>query len=181
MRFAAILFTAGLAVCYAQPPFARGAGSPPDGAPPLDALQTYLGLTTDQLTAFQSIRETTRTAVEPILEQIRTKVMALRDAVKNNDTTTAGQLQVEIQGLRDQIAQIQDNAHAQTLAVLSAGQKDKLTVLEDAAQLQNEVRQAIAAGLIEPPEGAGPGFGRGGFGPGPGRRGPGRFGPPPVN
>ena len=65
MRFAAILLAAGLTVCYAQP-FARGAGSAPKGAPPVDALQTYLDLTDAQLMAFQSIHESTRTAVQPI-------------------------------------------------------------------------------------------------------------------
>ncbi len=195
MRFAAILLTAGLMVCYAQPGQGPGAGngpgngpgnrpgSAPNGTPAINALQTYLDLTDAQLMAFQSIHESTRTAVQPILEQIRTKAMALRDAVKNNDTATAGQLQVDIQGLRDQIQQIQSNGHDQVVAQLTADQKDKLTTLEDAAKVQQEVRQAIGVGLIEPPEGEGPGRGPGrgprGFG-GPGR-GAGRFGPPPEN
>ena len=171
MRFVTLLLTAGLAVCYAQPPFARGAGPGPDGAPVVEAVQTYLELTDAQLSGFQAIRETARTAAQPILEQIRAKTMALREAVESGNATAAGQLQVEIQTLRDQIERIQASARDQAGALLTAAQKTKLATLVAAADLLGEVRGAGALGLIQGPE-AGPGFGLGRGGPG--RGGPGR-------
>jgi hypothetical protein len=96
--------------------------------------------------------------------------MALREATQNSNATAAGQLQVEIAALRDQIEAIQDSARTQAVAVLNASQRTKLESLTAAAALFEEARQAAGLGLIEGPEGGPGGRGPGaGFGPGPGR------------
>lgn len=178
------LLTLGLVASFAQRPN-RGAAA--DGPRPgVEALTTYLELSDSQITGFQAIRDNAQTAIEPIAEQARTKAMELRQALREDgpDAAAVGALQVEIEQLRDQIQQIRADAAVQAKSSLNANQQSKLTELESAAALQQEVRAAVASGLIAPPEGegrGGPGFGPGGRGKGgPGGRGKGfagRFAP----
>ncbi len=188
LKWTALLLTVGMAVAYtsyAQTSSTRRAA--PDGPPaPVQALVDYLGLSDSQLQSMAAIRDNAKTAAQPIMEQIRAKQKDLRDAMRSDaDAATIGALEVEIRDLRDQVKAIRDNAALQAKGSLTPDQQTKLDTLEAAAQLQQEVRAAVGAGLIAPPEGDGPGFGPGGFGGGRrGRRGPGGpggFGGPGPN
>lgn len=58
---AAALFAA-LSLQAQQPRFANATGTAPP-APPVDAVKTYLSLTDSQITGFQAVRQTARTAI----------------------------------------------------------------------------------------------------------------------
>ncbi len=172
--------TAALAVAmlaYAQPP-GRGAGQT-KGGPPVDAVKTYLTLSDSQIAGFQAIRQTAMTAGEPVAEELRTKMQALRAAMNATpvNAATITSLQGEITALRARLEKFQSDARAQMTALLSAAQKTKLATLEAAAALREEVQGAAGIGLVAGGgpggPGGGPQGGPGGRGKGPGGRGKG--------
>lgn len=180
LKLAGIAITGAVAAAmliYAQPPGRgfRGAAATGDApAPPADAVKTYLALTDSQLTGFQAIRATARTASEPIAEQLRTKMQALRTARNANpvDSAAVSALQAEVTALQAQLDKIQADARAQMAALLSADQKAKLATLTAAAALRAEIAGASMLGLLE----GGPGFAGRGGGPGGGKGKGGRGG-----
>lgn len=169
--FVAVAIVIGYTVIgNAQPPRARGADGT-KGTPPTASIVAYLTLTDTQLASFAAIRENTRTAAQPILEQIRTKRDALREARQAGNTSLVTSLRAEIAELDAQVEKLHDDAQVQMAGSLNADQKSKLATLTAAAQLFDEVRGAAGLGLLTPPDGVGRegGFGRGkGFRGGPG-------------
>jgi Spy/CpxP family protein refolding chaperone len=149
-----------------RPRFADGATGTTSTtvAPPIDAAKTYLGLTDSQITGFDAIRQTARTAADPIIEQLRPKEQALREAMRATpvDATKIAAIQTEINALHTQLEKIESDSRAQMVATLSAAQKAKFANLEAAVALREQVQGASMLGLLE----GGPG-GRGGPG-GPG-------------
>ena len=95
LKLAGFAATGALAVAmlaFAQPPgFGRRGAAATDGtAPaPMDAVKTYLALTDSQITGFDAIRQTARTAEQPIAEQLRTKMQALRAATNATPVVAA--------------------------------------------------------------------------------------------
>lgn len=154
---------AALCLNAQRPRFAGGTEQP--HTPPVDAAKTYLALTGSQIAGLDAIRQTVRTAAEPIIEQIRPKEQALREAMRATpvDATKVAAIQTEINALRAQLEKIEASARDQMTATLSPDQKAKLATLTAAAALREEIQGALMLGLVE----GGPGFG------GPGGRGPG--------
>ena len=131
-----------------------------------------MNITDAQIQSLKQIGEQTRTTVQPLMKQIAEKSKALADLRKSGSTDSAaiGKLVVDIDALQKQVKDARDNARTGALGVLTADQKTKLAALEAAAKLLPAIRQAEALGLIDPPQGAGPGgpgmgFGRGGMRP----------------
>ncbi|MEO5922856.1 MAG: periplasmic heavy metal sensor [Bryobacteraceae bacterium] len=177
LKYAAIATVAAMAVAafaYAQPPGRgfRGAATTTGTTRvgPDAAVKTYLTLTDSQLTGFDAIRTTARTASEPIRTQLRTKMDALRAAMNATPVVAATitSLQADIAALQAQLDKIQADARAQMIATLGADQKTKLAVLTAAAALRGEVQGASMLGLVAGGPGGGPG---GGFGKGKGKGG----------
>ncbi len=137
----------------------RGAGNPA-------ALTQYLGLTDAQAAQMKQVNQTFFEAVKPIREQARSTAQQLRQLTQNNgDATAIGKLVQAQKDLRDQVKSLADKRNADTQAILTADQKDKLTALQQALTLAPAARQALRMGLIQPPAGAGAGqMGAGAFG-----------------
>lgn len=166
-------------LAFAQGPGRGFRGGAADGSaptPPADAVKTYLVLTDSQLSGFEAIRTTARTAGQPIAEQLRTKMQALRTARNANPVSesTVNALQAEVTALQAQLAKIQTDARAQMAALLSAEQKTKLATLTAAADLREEIAGASMLGLMEGGRGPGPGPGPGPAGRGKGKGGKGK-------
>lgn len=179
LNITTIAITGALAAAmlvFAQPPGRgfRGAANGTAPTPPTDAVKTYLALTDSQLTGFEAVRSTARTAGQPVAEQLRTKMQALRTARNANPVSesTVNALQAEVTALQAQLDKIRTDAQAQTVALLSADQKAKLATLTAAADLREEIAGAGMLGLMDGGRGPGPGPGFGGRG-GPGGKGKG--------
>lgn len=178
LKMTGLAVTAALALAvfaYAQPPGRGVRGVTATGTaptPPVDAVKTYLTLTDSQITGFEAVRTTARTAAEPILTQLQAKRQALRAAMGANPVVAAtiAALQTEINTLQAQLDKIQTGARDQMAALLSTEQKAKLATLTAAAALREEIQGASVIGLLE---GGGPGFGGGRGKGGPGKGGPG--------
>lgn len=140
------------------------AGDGPGAGAHLTALKDYLALTDDQVTQLKELRKTNfETNVKPIVEQLRTKGKELHDLLQtsNPDPAKVGQLTVEIKALRDQIKAQRADLDKKAAAILTPAQVAKLADLEKAATLLPAMHQAMAVGLIDPPEGMGGGMGMG--------------------
>jgi Spy/CpxP family protein refolding chaperone len=89
-------------------------------------------------------------------EQMRGKSQALRDAMTapNPDPAQVGQMMVELKGLREQMRAARSGLNEKALAVLTPDQKTKLTTLSEANKAAPAARQAMALGLLAPPEGS---------------------------
>ncbi len=142
------------------PGWAAGAQTPP--AP--TALKEFLGLTDQQVQQLTDLRKQVAEENRSIAEQIRAKRQEIADLMKsaNPDPLKVGQLHVDIKKLNDQRLAKLEAMRTQALALLTAEQKQKLADLEKSMALAQAARQAVALGLIAPPQppagaGAGPG------------------------
>ncbi|MEJ5368023.1 MAG: periplasmic heavy metal sensor [Bryobacteraceae bacterium] len=148
------------------PGWAAGAQTPPVPT----ALKDYLGLTDQQVQQLTDLRKQVAEENRSIAEQIRAKRQEIAELMKsaNPDPLKVGQLHVDIKKLNDQRLAKLEAMRTQAVALLTAAQKQKLAELEKALQLVQAARQAVALGLIAPPQPpAGAGLGLG-LGPGPG-------------
>jgi len=139
----------------------------PRRAPRYDELRTYLGLTDTQVSQLQTIQSNFQTEVRDLRQGQADKQKALRDALNagTTDAAAVGRLLLDIDSGRKQISAKRDVMETQAAGVMNTDQQTKLKALTETADLRSVLRQAIAAGLVEPPQGAGIGR-RPGFGPG---------------
>jgi len=162
MRFHRFILGLTATVLLAQPmPMPRpGAGA----APGIAAVKTYLGLSDQQVQQLVELRREEEQLLQPLREQMREKAPALRAALQasNPDPTTVGQLTLDLQNLRRQVAAINEAYHTKALALLDSAQKEKLDDLVAAARRAERgrpiVRGATLLNLLaapEPPAGAG--------------------------
>ena len=121
-----------------------------------DALKAALGLADTQVQQLRDLRKQQAEAAKPTMVEIRTKRLALAEAMKSTtpDSTLVGQLMVDIRKLGDSLKSGRDEREAKALALLTPEQKTKLTALQEAQKLMPAVAQATALGLLEPPQGA---------------------------
>jgi len=141
------------------------AGQNAPGAPALAAVKEYLGLSDSQIQQLQDLRKQQIEETQSIRQQIREKnqeLVTLRRQT-NPDPTRVGQLVLELQRLREQLRNINQNYHERALALLDSSQKAKLDELTKQATRMNRVRAVVngatALNLLLPP--AAPGAGRG--------------------
>lgn len=174
----AMLTIALAATLAAQGPGRGGFGFGPGGAPGIDQVKSYLGLTDAQVQSLQQLQQQQREATRATHEEIGTKSRALHEAIAGGsaDAASLGRQLLEIEALRKKIEQSLTTYRAQAAATLTADQKTKLTALDTAAKLQPTIGQAASLGLLAPPARPAGAFGPGGFGHRP-MHGPGGPGP----
>ncbi len=124
------------------------------GAPPIDELKAYLGLTDTQITALQTIRQQQRDSMQQARTDLRTKEKALGDLLNSTspDPTAVGRAVLEIQTLRQSLRKNDTSLQDQARAILNDAQKTKLATLEAAAGLRDEIQQATMLHLLARPE-----------------------------
>jgi Spy/CpxP family protein refolding chaperone len=182
-----IAMAVAAATLLAQGPGGRGFGPGPDRQPDFSEIKTYLGLSDAQLASLQQLNQQQRQSMQQLAQQIQQRSNSLRQLLQAStaDPAAVGRTVLEIEALRKQANTAQTNLRNASVNVLSADQRAKLKVLEDAAKLRGETAQAAMLHLLTPPEDGfrnrapaffGPGLGPGFRGP----EGPGRFGRPPM-
>ena len=164
---AALAATLGVAtICMAQGPrrnFA-GSGGPHDrgaGGAQIEALKSYLGLSDTQVASLRQARTDAVEQAKPNLKDGAQKARDLRAEMNkaNPDPNTVGRLMTKMKQMREQGRSAQTQVREKSLAVLSEPQKAKLKALDEAAALQDTVREARMSGLLsgaEPAEGGAP-------------------------
>jgi Spy/CpxP family protein refolding chaperone len=116
-------------------------------------IKAYLNLEQAQVDQLVQLRKDERDEMKAVFEKIAEKRTALREALQSTspDASTLGNLMIEIQNLRKQIRETNENYHTKALAVLKEEQKTKLAELEAAAKLRPVIGQAHGLNLLLPP------------------------------
>ena len=160
MRIHGFILGLTAAVLLAQPTPRPRAGA----APGVAAVKTYLGLSDQQVQQLVELRREEQQLLQPIREQMREKAPALKAALQaaNPNPTTIGQLTLDLQNLRKQVAALNEAYHAKALALLDSAQKEKLDDLVAAARNAARGRPIVQGATLlnllaapEPPAGAG--------------------------
>jgi hypothetical protein len=160
MRIHRFILGLTAAVLMAQPTPRPGM----EGAPGIAAVKAYLGLSDQQVQQLVQLRREEQQILQPLGEQMREKAQARREALQaaNPNPTAIGQLTLDLQNLRKQIADVNEAYHAKALALVDSAQKEKLDELvaaeRRAARGRPIVRGATLLNLLpapEPPAGAG--------------------------
>ncbi|MBY0508089.1 MAG: periplasmic heavy metal sensor [Bryobacteraceae bacterium] len=140
-------------ICFAQGP--RPDHGKRGGAGQFEALKNYLGLTDTQLASLRQARTDAFAQAKPEMKANSEKARELRAEMSkaNPDPNTVGRLMTEMKQSRAQRESNQGQLREKSLAVLSEAQKAKLKALEDAASLQDAVREARMSGLLTAPAG----------------------------
>jgi hypothetical protein len=120
---------------------------------PNTALMQYLSLSDAQMQALQDVQKNRNAANQAIYKQIGDKQTAINSliAAGSTDALQIGQLTIDINNLRKQLLTSGAPFHDQAIVVLTPDQKNKLTGLTNALQLQPAAYQAINLNLIEQP------------------------------
>ena len=118
---------------------------------PNTALMQYLGLSDTQMQALQDVQKNRNAANQAVYKQINDKQVAINTliAAGSNDALQIGQLTIDINNLRKQLQTSGAPFREQALAVLTPDQKNKLSGLTSALQLQPAAYQAINMNLID--------------------------------
>ncbi|HEX2836245.1 MAG TPA: Spy/CpxP family protein refolding chaperone [Thermoanaerobaculia bacterium] len=113
-----------------------GPGVPGFGGPGAsDSLAEYLGLTSEQKTAWETIQSDLRTTIEGLHAQERTLGEQLHTALDagSTDATALGTLLIQMRAIQTQIETARDAADAKFEASLTAEQKVKYAAFQAAS------------------------------------------------
>lgn len=116
----------------AQPGRMHGHRGPMD----LDRLAEYLSLTAAQKTQVQEIRENTKQAVEPLIEEHKQLVEQVRAALESNaDAATVGAAVIAAHEHGKKLRAVHDQHDAELEAILTPAQLSRWRALKDARKM----------------------------------------------
>ena len=129
-----------------------------DGSRAREVVVRFLGLTAEQVTAWDALLETRKAAVEPLRTELQATEKELAELLKgeNPDATAVGTLVLEAKALREQIAAANEAYVDGFEALLTEEQKGKLAFLRRAERAQEMFPAFRLFGLL-PLEFGGPG------------------------
>jgi len=118
-----------------------------------DAVKQNLGLTDFQIEQLVKIMQEKSAALLETYKQIGAKEAEMQNLLKSGsqDANRIGQLMIEIYKLRTQPLSANNQYRQRALAVLTADQKVKLSLLEQALLLNTPAYQAATLNLIDGP------------------------------
>lgn len=126
--------------------------------------QDRFALTDSQRQNFSNLRLHHRQANEASMQELHTKERSLREQLRagNTDAATLGRMLIDIETSRKQVAASRKTLREQMVSSLSADQKARLKILEEARSLAPAIREAERLGLLDAPEASPLRLGRGG-------------------
>ena len=124
------------------------------GGPRGEQLKNFLKATDEQVDELQALRRSSRELLMPILQDMREKRAALREAMQQEapDTALVGQLTVDLKALREQIKAKRGEQREQALALLTPSQIEALDGLKQAMESGPAAHQAVRMNLLEGPD-----------------------------
>ncbi len=134
-----LIVVAAFAAFAQRGPMPNGPGGVPGFGIPggnNNALAEYLGLTSDQKNAWESIQSELRANLDTFREQERSLEEQLHTALDGGSTDAAalGNLLIQIRAIQTQIKAAQDTADAKFVASLTADQKVKFAAFQAASE-----------------------------------------------
>lgn len=149
----AIIASASI-VCGQEPNTGTSVLIYPPPVQAFDEVKQQLGLSDAQLQQLRDIMAQRDRATQATYEQLRAKQTELDNLLNAGSTDAAriGQLMIDINTIRRRLpTQPSDQYRQQALAVLTAEQRTKLAVLDQALKLSQPAYQAVTLNLIDPP------------------------------
>ena len=124
----------------------------PAAQPPAE-LKAFLNLSDAQLQSLIQNRQQLAQAVQPVAQQAQQKQQALQQLLEgvSPDPVAVGKLVIEITGFGKQVQQLVQNSQQTSVNILTPEQQARLQVLGDVLKLQAPAMQAVAVGLLTPP------------------------------
>ncbi|MBI4877114.1 MAG: periplasmic heavy metal sensor [Acidobacteria bacterium] len=175
MKTKILFLSLAVGAVFAQGPMGPGRMGPGGPQPKLDEVKAMLNLTDGQIVQIQAAQKQAMDKVSAVRTQLFEKSKALRDlrAKGSPDAAALGKLTQEIDALRKQIQDAREAGQKAAVNLLTGEQKAKLAALEAAAKLRPAIQEAMALGLLTPPDAPAAGMrgGLGGMGSGPGGMG----------
>jgi Spy/CpxP family protein refolding chaperone len=131
--------------------FAQSPPQPPEAR--FDEVKAAVGLTDEQVSQLLQLRRDERQALRLTFQPMREKQRALHESLQAGgaDPTTLGQLLLDIENLKQQARDTNDQFQTQALGLLSNEQKANLQTLEEAAKLRSTIGQATGLNLLKGP------------------------------
>jgi len=115
-------------------------------------LKAVLGLSDSQAQSLVQLQQQKQQALEPLVQQIQHDQQKLQQLLgADPDPAAAGRLVIEISAIGRQAQQVTSNFQQQALNILRPEQKNHVQSLGEALRLQAAARQAVALGLLSPP------------------------------
>jgi len=148
LKIAALTTLALGFTCAAQPGFRGG--------------KSQFPLTDSQRQNLSSLRDQHRQSTDASLQGLHPKERSLRDQLKagNTDAASLGRLLIDIEASRKQVEASRQSFREQMISTLTADQKARLKVLEDARSLAPAIHEAERLGLLDGPSPFGEGGSR---------------------
>jgi hypothetical protein len=121
-------------------------------AKPKDVVASFLGLTADQIVAWDKLMTTLGETLGPLHEQIKANGEQLREALKqtNPDALQVGTLVIKEKGLLEQVGAAEKKYLQDFESLLTTEQKIKLCFIRKADQAQPLFGPFTAVGLLPP-------------------------------
>jgi hypothetical protein len=108
-----------------------------EAPPPVQVVVQFLQLRPDQVQVFGQLLQARQTAVTPLLAAIQQRVQQLEALLSSGGNPgDIGVLVIQIHGLQQQVAQVQQSFLARFVSLLDQEQQQRLAAVHIAAQLQ---------------------------------------------
>lgn len=115
-------------------------------------LKAVLNLSDSQIQSLVQLQQQKPQALQPLVQQLEQDQQKLQQLLGTNpDPAAVGKLVIEINGISRQIQQVLSNFQQQALNVLRPEQSSQVQSLGEVLKLQLAAQQAVALGLLSPP------------------------------
>ena len=115
-------------------------------------LKALLNLSVDQIQSLVQLQQQKSQTLQPLVQQMEQDQTDLQRLLGTSpDPTAIGSLVIEINSIRGHVQQVTSNFQQQALNILRPEQRNQVQPLTEALRLQVVVQEAVALGLLSPP------------------------------
>ena len=115
-------------------------------------LKAVLNLSDSQIQSLVQLQQQKPQTLQPLVQQMQQDQQKLQQLLGTNpDPAAVGSLVIEINTISRQVQQVMSNSQQQALNILQPAQKTQVQSLGEVLRLQSAAQQAVALGLLIPP------------------------------
>ena len=115
-------------------------------------LKAVLNLSDSQIQNLVQLQLQKPQVLQPLVQQLQQDQQKLQQLLAANpDPAAVGQLFIEISAISRQVKQAASTFQQQALNILRPDQKNQVETLEEVLKLHSAAQQALALGLLNPP------------------------------
>jgi len=115
-------------------------------------LKAVLNLSDGQIQSLVQLQQQKPQVLQPLVQQMQQDQQKLQQLLETNpDPAAVGRLFIEMTTISKQVEQVVSNFRQQALNILGPAQKNQVQSLAEVLRLQQAAQQAVALGLLSPP------------------------------